>query len=303
MRRAGIVLCGGRSRRMGRPKALLPWFGPTLVEHVVSQLAPCVDEVLVVTARDLPIERLVAKLGARLVLDREAGRGPLAALRDGLAAARAEHAFVTATDAPFLTAAAVEALFEQAEAGARAGHEGAVVPRAEGFLQVLSAVYPGGAWREADALLEAERAGSRTQRGATGDAAREASPLRLLERIGFEAVEAFSEASLPAWTSFNTPDEYLALARRHDPAARASVEWGAQRACAVPIGRLDVVLRAAAPPGFPLHDPDALAGLVIAFGEGEGEGESERSLRLEGVRPEDLALPVGPGERVRISSR
>ena len=40
MKRAGIVLCGGRSQRMGRPKALLPWFGRSLIEHTVATLAP-----------------------------------------------------------------------------------------------------------------------------------------------------------------------------------------------------------------------------------------------------------------------
>lgn len=292
MRRAGIVLCGGRSRRMGRPKALLPWFGRTLVEHVVARLAPCVDEVLVVTARDLPLDDLLAGLGVRIVFDREVARGPLAALRDGLAAARAERAFVTTADAPFLTAAAVDALFERAEAEAVAGAGGraerAVVPLAEGFLQVLSAIYPCRAWREAAALLESE----------TGPiAVREASPMRLLERIGFETVEGGTGPSLAAWTGCNTPDEYLALARRHDPAARATIEWGMQRASAVPIGRLGEVLRAAAPPGFSLDDVDALAGLAIALGEGVC------SIRIEGVRPADLALPVGPGERIRVSAR
>ena len=32
---AGIVLCGGKSSRMGRAKAWLPWCGRPLVAHVV----------------------------------------------------------------------------------------------------------------------------------------------------------------------------------------------------------------------------------------------------------------------------
>lgn len=320
MRRAGIVLCGGRSRRMGRPKALLPWFGRTLVEHVVAQLAPCVDAVFVVTARDLPVGELVTPLGARVVVDRESARGPLAALRDGLVEARAGLAFVTATDAPFLAPPAVEALLARAEARAAGGDRRAVVPRAGSHLQVLSAVYPGEAWREAAALLDAERA--------DGAAARDASPMRLLERIGFEAIESLAaiDASVAAgapevggassssplsppspWTSFNTPDDYLALARRRDPSASASIVWATAPPGApdapprtVPIGSLGEVLRASAPVGLPadvLDDREALAGLSVSLGEGG------LALRLAGLRTEDLALPIGPGERLRISAR
>lgn len=200
MLRAGIVLCGGRSTRMGQPKALLAWQGRTLIEHVVGCLAPCVDELLVVTSRTLALPEGVAAQGARIVVDREPERGPLAALRDGLAAARAELAFVTATDAPFLTRAYVDLLFDRASAERRAGGLRAVVPRAAGHLQVLSAVYPCAAWEEAEGLLSA------------GDA----SPTALLARIGFDALDcdatdlAAAAAAPAAWTGFNTPEQYAA---------------------------------------------------------------------------------------------
>lgn len=192
---------------MGRPKALLPWGGHSLVEHVVAGLVPCVDEVLVVTSRSLVLPRGVEGLGARIIVDSEPERGPLAALRDGLAAARAGLVFVTATDAPFLTRDHVDALFERAASkradpkGDRASARGdarqgvcAVVPRAGGHLQVLSAVYPRSAWREAEALLR------------EGDA----SPLALLERIGFEPIEADDVAHPAPWHAFNTTREYAA---------------------------------------------------------------------------------------------
>ena len=198
---------------MGRPKALLPWFGRTLVDHVVAILAPCVDEVIVVSSEALPLETL--SLEARILVDRERERGPLAALRDGLAAARAEIAFVTSTDAPFLTPAHVAAVLDAATFGGRLR---AAVPRADGFLQVLSAAYPCSAWREAEALL----------------AAGIASPTALVERIGFSALDvevavaiegAEGATGVAPWTGFNTPADYLALARRRDPWATAEVEW------------------------------------------------------------------------------
>lgn len=275
MKRAAIVLCGGLSRRMGRPKALLPWFGRSMIEHVLATLEDCVEERIVVTSEALPLGALA--LAARVVVDREPARGPLAALRDGLAATTADQVFVTACDSPFLTAEHVEALFGRARTG-----PGAAAPVAEGFVQVLSAVYPGGAGREAEALL----------------AAGVSSPLALLERIGFVALERASigpgsgpEGGAP-WTGFNTPEDYLALARRRDPAATAFVErWrgsaGAAWRRTVPIGRLDEVLARAASPDERL----ASGALRVVLAEGELSADA------------DAGLPIGPGELVRVHDR
>ncbi len=270
------MLCGGRSQRMGRPKALLPWFGHSLIEHVVERLAPCVDEVLVVRSSGLG---LPASLDARVVVDREPERGPLAALRDGLAAARAELAFVTSVDAPFLSPGHIAALFAEAE-----GHGRATAARADGFLQVLSAVYPCLAWREADTLLIAGIA----------------SPTAFLERLGFVALATEPADGIAPWTGFNTPAEYLELARRQDPRATAVVEWrsGASQGSGarsgepirrtVAIGLLGDVLRAAAPVGTSLDGARAAGRLSVSLGEGELPQDF------------DLGLPVGPGELVVV---
>jgi len=52
----GVVLCGGKSTRMGSPKALLP-FGPeTMLQRVVRLLGTVVSPIVVVaaTGQDLP---------------------------------------------------------------------------------------------------------------------------------------------------------------------------------------------------------------------------------------------------------
>jgi molybdopterin-guanine dinucleotide biosynthesis protein A len=298
---------------MGRPKALLPWFGRRMVDHVVALLAPCVDELLVVTSAELA-PRVFAGLGGRTepgaggrpslrcVVDAEPDRGPLAALRDGLDAMRAELAFATTTDAPFLTATHVEALLRAAVAGRRdgdgedgAGPPRAIVPRADGFLQVLSAVYPRSAGREAAALL----------------AAGIASPAALVERIDAQIRELGATGGATSgatsgpspWTGFNTPAEYLALARHRDPAATARVVWRSDVARAsaedspaeiardVPIGRLDEVLRAAAKHPGAAESALREKRLRIVLAEGELEPDF------------DGALPIGPGERVVVHER
>lgn len=101
---------------------------------------------------------------------------------------------------------------DRASASGDAGHGVcAVVPRAGGHLQVLSAVYPCSVWREADALLR------------SGDA----SPLALLERIGFEAIAGDETVHPAPWHAFNTADEYaaaLALAQARGLAPRTPAQ-------------------------------------------------------------------------------
>ena len=144
---------------MGRAKAWLPWFGRTMIEHVVDRLRPVVDEVIVVTAEDLELP----PIDARIVRDQESARGPLAGLRDGLSAIESDFAFVTSTDVPHLPVSYVEALFARGRACA---------PVADGHVQVLSAIYPKEGGRVAAELLLEGRG----------------RPLHLLEALDYETV-------------------------------------------------------------------------------------------------------------------
>jgi molybdopterin-guanine dinucleotide biosynthesis protein A len=251
---------------MGRAKAWLPWFGRTMIEHVVHRLGSAVDEVVVVTSKQLELP----SLDALIVKDREVGLGPLAGIRDGLRAAASDLAFVTSADAPFLTPEFVEEMLD---------HGVPVAPRADGHVQVLSAVYPGSAWKEAEALLS-----HGTKR-----------PLALLEYLGFEAIDWDSGDAPAPWQGFNTPAEYLAGARTARPDAVAQVELLGRAAQGldssrfkVPIGTLGEVLA-----DLPL--PDSLR-LV------DGVRLAEPYLVSLGGRDlvRNLDLPVGPGERVSV---
>jgi len=85
---SGIILAAGESRRMGRQKALLPYAGSTVIEHIVSQvLASGVDEVLVVLGHEA--EAVQARLrgnAVRIVLNDRYRDGMLSSVRAGLAA-------------------------------------------------------------------------------------------------------------------------------------------------------------------------------------------------------------------------
>src|SRR5437867_2548222 len=91
----GIVLCGGRSTRMGQPKAWLPFAGELMLPRVVRLLSEVVRPIVVVAAPDQDVPPLSADVG--IVRDEERGRGPLQGLAAGLKAlrGRAEAAYLS----------------------------------------------------------------------------------------------------------------------------------------------------------------------------------------------------------------
>src|ERR1700682_1095455 len=81
-----LVLAGGHSRRMGRPKAWLEVGDTVLLRHVVDNLAPAFAEVIVAFAEP---EQLEQPVPYRIVFDRKHSAGPLALL--GAARLAAHH--------------------------------------------------------------------------------------------------------------------------------------------------------------------------------------------------------------------
>jgi molybdopterin-guanine dinucleotide biosynthesis protein A len=115
MKVAGIVLCGGRSSRMGRPKAWLPFGGEFMLQRVARVLREVVDPIVVVAAPGQDVPELPPEV--RIVRDEVEGKGPLGGLAAGLAAleGRADAAYLSSCDVPFLkpgfVARVIDALF------------------------------------------------------------------------------------------------------------------------------------------------------------------------------------------------
>lgn len=132
-----VVLCGGKSTRMGRPKAWLPFGGEALLTRVVARILEAAAPVVVVAAPGQELPPLPE--GARVVRDAVSGRGPLQGLLAGLTAldGLADAAFVSSTDAPFLRPELIRRLEELRTEG---DHDVAV-PRAQGHHHPLAAVY------------------------------------------------------------------------------------------------------------------------------------------------------------------
>jgi molybdopterin-guanine dinucleotide biosynthesis protein A len=187
-----IVLAGGRSSRMGSPKALLLFDNAPLIVHVVTTLRRLFAEVVIVAApgQDLP------SMPVRLVRDDVAHQGPVGGLCYGLAAAGGDVSFVTACDSAFLNPHLISHLLSQIS-----DHD-VVVPHWQGRFQPLHAVYR----TSVLPLLEGQLA-----RG-------ELRPVYLFDkvrtrRIDEDAIRRFDPEGL-SFFNMNTPEDYAEALKR-----------------------------------------------------------------------------------------
>lgn len=177
---------------MGTPKALLRFDDEPLISHVVATLRRLFEEVVVVGA---PGEEYPA-MPVKLVRDEVAYQGPVGGLCYGLRAAHGEVCFVTACDSAFLNPTLIAHLVS------RASPYDVVVPRWEGRLQPLHAVYR----RSVLPLLEAQ-----LTRG-------ELRPVFLFDKVRTLTIEEKEIRRFdPEGASFfnmNTPADYEEALRR-----------------------------------------------------------------------------------------
>jgi molybdenum cofactor guanylyltransferase len=147
----GIVLCGGKSTRMGVAKATLP-FGPeTMLQRVVRLLSTVVAPVVVVAARDQELPALPADVV--VTRDERDERGPLEGLRAGLKALpqSVDAAYVTSCDVPLLEPAFAARMI------ALLGSDDIAVMEIDGFTHPLSAVYRRNVLAQIELLLDQNR--------------------------------------------------------------------------------------------------------------------------------------------------
>jgi len=125
------ILAGGRSRRMGQDKALLPLGERSVIERVIERVLPLSDDVTIIT--DLPGR--YRHLGYRMVGDVYPGKGSLGGIYTAIHVAQYEYCVVVACDMPLLNTDLLAYL-----AGLAPGFD-VVVPRIEEFPETMHAVY------------------------------------------------------------------------------------------------------------------------------------------------------------------
>lgn len=186
-----IVLAGGRSRRMGQAKESLPLGDSTLLGRCVDTLMDCCHPVVVV-ARDPEQELPPFALEAELVFDSTPDQGPLRGIHAGMSAAAAscDAVFVTGCDHPFLDRRSIQGL------SAMLGDASLVMPRHDGRLQPLAAIYRCELLPRITALLEE---GVQTPRSLADE-----PRARLLETGDLQGFDP----GLRLLRNLNTPEDY-----------------------------------------------------------------------------------------------
>jgi molybdopterin-guanine dinucleotide biosynthesis protein A len=127
----GVLLAGGKSRRMGEDKRYLVVGEQTLLERGLVVLRSIFQEVLVVIAQDSPL----LDVDARVVRDLVPDCGSLGGVYTGLMQATAPCIFVVACDMPFLDQAVI------AQFTSRRATADIVMAKLAGRLHPMHALY------------------------------------------------------------------------------------------------------------------------------------------------------------------
>ena len=100
----GVVLAGGKSRRMGCDKALLSFDGTPLIKHTTRLLQSIFSQVLIVSNHRQKYEFL----RLQVVPDSVPNSGPLGGIHTALLAGDGQPVFVVGCDLPFINRQLIE---------------------------------------------------------------------------------------------------------------------------------------------------------------------------------------------------
>jgi molybdenum cofactor guanylyltransferase len=129
---SGFILAGGKSRRMGTNKALLPLGGRKLVDRAIDLLTPHVEEVFVVGPPEV-----FPFLHVPVRADEIRQAGPLGGILTGLRHARFDKSLVLGVDLPFLSGEVLERVLRAAESI----EADVTIPRYHDTQETLCGVY------------------------------------------------------------------------------------------------------------------------------------------------------------------
>ncbi|MFK7695178.1 molybdenum cofactor guanylyltransferase [Paenibacillus sp. HJGM_3] len=193
---AGVILAGGRNRRMGgQPKGLLELQGEAIIARQIRLMRTLCAEMIVVT-NEPELYRSEVPQNVNLVPDRNPGLGPLAGMEAAFACTSSDTIWIVGCDMPFVSPEAARLMRSKLEEREELD---AVIPCLQGKRHPLHGLYRKRVEKAVSPLLETQQ-------------------LRLMglfERIRWVELtdEVFVETGIGTRfaTNVNTPEEWVEL--------------------------------------------------------------------------------------------
>jgi molybdopterin-guanine dinucleotide biosynthesis protein A len=190
MRYGGIILCGGKSSRMGTSKAHLQFGAETLLQRIVRIMGEVLDPLVVVAANGQELPDLETKV--MICRDKNEGQGPLEGLAAGLDALkeRCDAVFLSSCDVPFLKKEFILGMTKAL------GESRMCIPRTEGYFHPLASVYRVDVLSDVQQLLREKKL----------------RPFFLLEKVKGKIIEEAQlkqfDSELFSLKNLNTPEDF-----------------------------------------------------------------------------------------------
>ena len=199
----GIILSGGKSKRMGANKSLLKVGSKTIIEIVQDKLSKLFKELLIVTNEP----ELYQFLNLKIYKDIFPGKGPLAGIHSGLVHSKTQKIFILSCDMPLITADMITTIINYKK------DSFITVAKADGYIQQLCGVYDKCCLSEVGKLLE-ESLSSENRN--TNQEKRGCKVLQLIKGTDAEILDA---KALPSYNkdlffNMNTMDDFTYVKKK-----------------------------------------------------------------------------------------
>jgi molybdenum cofactor guanylyltransferase len=126
----GIILCGGKSSRMGMNKALLKLGQLNLLEHSILTLQPFCEDIII-SASFNEFENIQYQQ----IKDVYHGIGPISGIYSALLKSKTIHNIIISCDMPFISPEVISYIIENSE------NSDIVLPEVDGHIQSLTGYF------------------------------------------------------------------------------------------------------------------------------------------------------------------
>ncbi len=187
-----IVLCGGKSTRMKENKSFLKFGDKTTIEIVVDLVRSKFHRVILSTNSPEDYEFL----NLEIIEDFYKNAGPLAGIHAGLTKSYTKKNFVIGCDIPLMKSEMIDFLINYPSA------KNIVVPKADGFIQQLCALYDKECLPIVEEILKSNSDEKQKKK---------CKILTLIDRVGAEIINVeneFSQYPGNLFLNMNYPNDY-----------------------------------------------------------------------------------------------